>query len=97
MDAREHVDLLVLFVEQVLELAHFGLETSDAVFQRLCVTSRKSSPTQLVARLALEPDIGALRTAWSYAVTPDLLAATPVTGLCDPTRRSAPHANHLHR
>ena len=97
MNAREHVNLLILLVQQILQLSYFSFQTSNAIFQGLCVPSWKCSATQLVAGFAFEADIGTLGTAWSNAVTPDLLAPTPIAGLCNPTLGTAPHSNHLHR
>jgi hypothetical protein len=95
--ARQHVDFFVLLVKQVFELPHFGFESSNAIFQGLCVTSWKCSSAQLVAGLAFKADIGALCTGWSNAVTSNLLASAPIACLRNPTLRTASHPNHLHR
>ena len=81
--SREHVDLLILLVEQLLELAHLALQQSHALFQRLGVSARESAAAELVAGLALEANVGALRAAGADAVAPDLLGATSVAGLGD--------------
>jgi len=73
-DAREHVDLFVLFVEQVLQLPNLGLEAAHTLFERLGVAARKGSPAELIAGLALEAYILALGAAGSDAIAADFLS-----------------------
>jgi hypothetical protein len=94
--AREHVNLLVLLVEQLLELAHLGLQKPHALLQRLGVASREGAPAELVARLALESDIGALRTARADAVAAYLLGATAVACLGNAGLAVGADLDHLH-
>lgn len=70
---RQHVDLLVLVVQEVLEITDFGLKRPYTLLQRLCVAPGEGSPTQLIARPTLEPDIGTLRARRPYAITPNFL------------------------
>lgn len=60
MHLGEHIDLLILLVEQVLELAHLQLELAHALFQGLGVATRECAAAQLVAGSALKADVGAL-------------------------------------
>lgn len=83
MDAREHVDLLVLLVEQFLELAYFGLEDSHALLEGLGVAPGEGATAELVTGLALEADVCALCAAWTDAVAAYLLGAAAVACLGD--------------
>jgi hypothetical protein len=96
VDAREHVDLLVLFVEQVLELAHFRLQEADSLLERLGVSAREGAPAELVARLALESDVGALGAAGADAVAAYFLGATAVACLGDAGLAVGADLDHLH-
>ena len=73
----EHVNLLVLFIQQVFQFPHFSLQCPHPILQRLGVSAWKGPPTQLIAGLALESDIGTLGTTWSDTVATNLLAPTP--------------------
>jgi hypothetical protein len=79
--AREHVDLFVLLVQQVLQFPDFGLQAPHAVFQRLGVAAWKGPAAQLVAGLALKANVGAL-----CATRPDAVASWPE--LVRPARRA---------
>lgn len=81
MDARKHVNLLVFLVEQLLEFAYFGLEHAHALLERLGVSSGKGATAELVAGLALESNVGALRAARADAVAAYFLGAASVTCL----------------
>lgn len=97
MDPGQDIDLLVLFIQQRLQVAHFRLQTPHPFLQRLGVASGKRSPAQLVAGLAFEADVGALGATGPDAVATDLFAATSVTGLGDPTLRAVADLDHFHR
>ena len=75
MQPRKHIDLLILLVEQLLQLADLSFQLSYALLERLGVASGKCATAELVAGLAFESDVGALRAAWSYTVAADLLAS----------------------
>lgn len=64
MHLGEHLDLLVLLVQKILQLANFTLENSHTLLQGLGVAPRKGPPTELVRRLALKAHIRALRARW---------------------------------
>lgn len=76
MDARKYIDLFVLFVQQVLQLSHFGFEGPHALLQTLGVASGEGTSAELVAGLAFEANVGALGTARSHTIAADLLAST---------------------
>lgn len=97
MNSREHIDLLVLFVQQILQFSYFGFETSYSILQRLSVATWESSAAQLVAGFTFEPDVGTLGTSWSDTVTSDLLASASIAGLGNAALRGAAHPDHLHR
>jgi len=97
MHLRQHIDLLILFVQQVLQFPHFRLERAYSLLQRLGVSTRECSSTELVARLALEAHVGTLRAAWPDAIAAYLLAAAAITGLGNPALRIRPNLDHLHR
>jgi len=94
---REHVDLLVLLVQQVLQLPHLALEDADALLERLGVAAREGAPAELVARLALEADVRTLRAAGADAVASDLLAPAAIAGLCYPDLGGRADLDDLHR
>ena len=96
MDSGEDVDLFVLLVQKVLQLLDFSLERSHAFLQRLGVAAGKCATTQLVARLALKTDVGALRTTRANAITANLLAATAIAGLCDATLGTVADLDDFH-
>jgi hypothetical protein len=64
----QHIDLFILLIQQVLQFPDFGFQPSNAIFQRLCVASREGSSAQLVTRLTLEANVGALGATWSDAI-----------------------------
>ena len=92
----QHVNLLVLFVKQVLQLSVLPLEHSHSLLQRLGVPARKGPPAQLVAGAALEADGGALRAGRAGAVAADLLAATAIAGLGDAALGAGPDLDDFH-
>lgn len=96
MDARQHVDLLIFLVEQLLELAYFGLEHAHALLERLGVSSREGAAAELVAGLALESNIGALRAAWADAVAAYFLGATSVACLSNAGLAVGADLDHFH-
>ena len=97
MDFGQDVDLFVLFIQQVFELLDLRLQRPDPFFQRLGVPSRKRSPAEFIARLALEPHRCALRAAWRDAVASDLLGPASIAGLSNSTLRTRAHLDHFHR
>lgn len=92
----EHVNFLVLFVEQVLEFADLALELADAFLERLGVAARKGAAAEFVAGAALEADVGALRACRAGAVAANLFAAAPVAGLGDAALRAGADFDDLH-
>lgn len=96
MHPGEDIDLLVLLIEQVLELAHLGLERPDPLLEGLGVATRKGASAELVAGAALEPHRGALRACRAHSVTADLLASTTIARLRDAALRSRPDLDDLH-
>lgn len=81
----QHVDLLILLIQQVLQIFDFGLQGSHSFLQRLGITARERPTAQLVARLALEPNVGTLCAAGTNAIASDLFASASVAGLGNPT------------
>jgi hypothetical protein len=63
VNAGEHIDFLILLIEERLEFSDLGLQASYSLLQRFGVSTRKGSPTELVARLAFEADVDALCAA----------------------------------
>jgi len=96
VDARQHVDLLVLLVQQVLQVAHLSLEHAYALLKRLCISTGKSSSAELVAGLAFEAHVEALGTAWADAVAAYLLGATAVACLGNARLVIGANLDHLH-
>jgi hypothetical protein len=94
--AREHVNLLIFLVEQVLQLAHFRFQQSHSLLQRFGVSSREGAATELVAGLAFESDVCALRAAWADAIAAYLLRATSVACLGDASLTACPDFDHFH-
>ncbi len=92
----EHVDLLVLLVQQILEFPDLGFQGANTFLQRLGVSAWERASAEFVARAAFESDIGTLRAAGSDAVAPNLLAAAAVAGLGDTALRTRPHLDNLH-
>ena len=70
---RQHINLFILFIQQVLQLPHLGFESANALFQGFSVASWERAPTQLVAGLALKADIGTLRARRAYTIAANLL------------------------
>ena len=97
MNAREHIYLFILFVQQILEISNFGLQGAHSFLQRLGVSTGEGTATELVAGFAFEADIGALCTTGTDAVATDLLASATITGLGDTTLRAVPDLDHFHR
>jgi hypothetical protein len=81
----QHVDLLVLFVQQILQILDFCFQGSHTLLERLGVTTRESPAAQFIARSTFETDVGALCTAGTNAIAADFLASASVTGLGDST------------
>lgn len=97
MNAGEHVDLLIFLVEQLLELAHFGLQHAHTLLERLGVTPGEGATAELVAGLALESNVGALRAARADAVATYFLGATSVAGLSNAGLAVGADFDHFHR
>jgi hypothetical protein len=97
MYPRQNVDLLILFVQQILQIPYFCLQSPHSFLQRLGVPTRKSAATQFVACLAFETDIGALCTTWMDTITANLFASASITGLGNTTLRTAANLDHFHR
>lgn len=93
----EHVDLLVLLIEEVLEISHLGLQRAHPILERLCVSSGEGATAEFVAGLALETDVGTLGAARSNAVATDLLASTAIAGLGDTALGAVAHLDDFHR
>lgn len=85
MQFGEHVDFLVLFVQQVLEITHLGFQDAHALFQTLGVASGKCAATELIAGAALEANVGTLGAAGANTVASYFFASASVTGLGDAT------------
>lgn len=97
MYPREHVDLLIFLVQQVLQVSDFGLQSSHTLLQRLGIATREGSAAQFVARFTLETDIGALCAARANTITSDLFASTSITGLSNPALcTGATDLDHFH-
>lgn len=60
MHPRKHIYLLVLLIQEILQFAHLALQDPDPLLEGFGVATREGSAAELVARLALEPDVGAL-------------------------------------
>lgn len=97
MQARENVDLLILFVEETFQFPHFGFQCPYAVLQRLCIASREGTTAELVARAALEADVGTLGAAGPDAIAANLFTSTSIAGLGNAALGAVAHADHLHR
>ena len=93
---RQHVNLLVFFVEQILQLANLGLERPHALLKRLCVTTWEGATAELVACLALEADVDALSAAGADAVAANFLGATSVAGLGNARLGGGPDLDNFH-
>lgn len=91
----ENVDLLVFFVEEVLQILDFCLQIPHPLFQRFGVSSREGAATQFVARFTFESNAGTLRTAWANTITANLLASASVAGLGDAALGAA-DLDHFH-
>lgn len=96
MYPREHVNLFVLLVEQLFELACLGLEDPHALLQGLGVAPGEGATAELVAGLALKADIGALCAAGADSVAAYLLGSTSVAGLGDAGLAVGPDFDHFH-
>lgn len=96
MHPRQHVDLLILLVQYIFQFSNLRFQRTDPFLQRLGVTSREGPSTQLVARLAFEPDVGTLRAARSDSIASYLFTPTPVTGLSDTTLCACADLDHFH-
>jgi len=94
---REHVDLLILLIQQFLQIFDLRLQRSYSFLQRLGITTRESTAAQLITRFALETNVGALGAAGSDAVATNLLTSAPITGLGDPALTAgATDLDHFH-
>lgn len=96
MQPRKHIDLLILLVEQLLQLADLSFQLSYALLERLGVASGKCATAELVAGLAFESNIGALGATWANAIAAYLLRAAPVAGLCNAGLAARPDFDHFH-
>jgi hypothetical protein len=97
VNAREHVDFLILFVQQILEISDLCLEGSHTFLQRFGISTWERAAAQFVACFALETNVGALGTAWSNAIAANLLASATITGLGDPALSAgATNLDHFH-
>lgn len=95
--AREHVNLLILLVQQVLQISDFSFQSSHAFLQRFGIATRKGPAAQLVTRSTLKTNIGALCAARANAVTSDLFASTSITSLGNPALSTgATDLDHFH-
>ena len=97
MHLGEHINLLILLVQQVLQLPHFSLQRAHSLLQGFRISTRKCSSAELIARLALEADVGTLRAAGADPIAAYLLAAAPITGLGNSALRIRPNLDHFHR
>ena len=73
VDSREHINLLILGIQKVLEFLDLRLQLTNSFLERFRVTAREGTPAQLVRSLALKADITALCTTRTKAVTTNLL------------------------
>ena len=96
MKSGQHVDFLVLLVQQVLEFANLGFQSAHPFLQRLCVTSRKGTTAQFVASLALKADVQTLCATWADTVASDFLGATSVASLSDAGLGAGADLDHFH-
>lgn len=97
MYPREHVNLLILLVQQILQVFDLCLQGSHSFLQRLGITTGESTAAQLITRFALETNVGALGTAWSDAIATNLFASATITGLGDPALSAgATDLDHFH-
>lgn len=96
MDSRQHIDLLVLLIQQVLQILHLGFQRSHSLLERLRISSGKGATTEFVTGLALETDIGALGATWSNAVAANLLTSAAITGLRNTALRTIADLDHFH-
>lgn len=96
MHGREHVNLLVLFVEQILELSDFGLELADTLLKRLGIASRKRSSAEFVAGTAFEANVGALGARGPDTIAANLFATTAITSLSDTALSTGADFDNLH-
>ncbi len=92
----QHVQLLILLIQQILQFANFSFEGTHSFFKRLGISARERSSTQLVAGLALEADIGALGATRPNAIASYLLTSAAVAGLGNATLGSGSHLDHFH-
>lgn len=97
MHLGQHVDLLILLVQQILQLPNLRLQGADALLERLGVASWKGTTAELVAGAAFKANIGALRAARANAIAANLLAAASVAGLGDTALGARAHLDDLHR
>lgn len=96
LNPREHINLLIFLVQEILQLPNFALECSHSLLKRLGVTPGESSPAELVACLAFEANVGALRTARPDTVTPDFFAPASITCLRYSALRARSNPNNFH-
>jgi hypothetical protein len=96
VNPRQNIDLLVLLIQKILQLLHLCLQRPDTVLERLCISTREGSTTQLIAGLALESHARALRTAWADAIAADLLTSATIAGLGNTTLGAVSDFDHLH-
>jgi len=93
----QHIDLFILFVQQVFEIADFGFQHANAFLERFGVSAGKSPPAELIAGATLKPNIGTLRARRSDSIASYLFASASVTGLGYPALRAGAHLDDLHR
>jgi hypothetical protein len=96
MNSREHIDLLVLLIKQLFQLADLCLQESYALFERLCVTSGKRATAELIAGLALEANVGALCATRANAIAAYLLRTASIACLCDAGLAARPDFDNFH-
>lgn len=97
MYPREHVNLLILLIQQILQVFDLCLQGPHSFLQRLGITTGESTAAQLITRFALETNVGALGTAWSDAIAANLFASATITGLGDPALSAgATDLDHFH-
>lgn len=96
MNLGQHVDLLILLIQQVFQFSDFEFERSHSIFERFGISAREGSSTELIAGLAFESDIGALGAAWANAITANLLASASIAGLRNTTLCCIAHPDDLH-
>lgn len=97
MHLGQHIDLLILLIQQIFQFPDLQLQLAHALLQGLGISPRKGAPAQLVAGAALEADIGTLGTTRSDTIATDLLAAAAVAGLGDSALGTGAHFDNLHR